>query len=470
MATTLTIAGSNKSSLVDWRSLRREQVLTKATDTLSFLVQVFEGQSYKPVAGSEVVLTVGSTKEFGGFIVEIEEEMQGQLEYVRCTCKDYSYSLDRQLVSKTYTVTSVEDIIADLISTFTSGFTVANVSAPEVIDSVSFNYLTVSRCIQKLTELVSGYDWYVDYDKDVHFLRVGTVSSVFDLSDTSNNYVIDSLLLREDTHQLRNEVIVRGGLLTSTVLRIEYLSGDATKDVFPLATKFANKPVVVLGGVTQTVGIENIDPEGSDCYWNYNEKSLNFASVPASGTANITVTEYPQYPLIVQKRNEESVGTHGLFQSVVVDVNIKDLSTAGLRADVELAQYSDPEKTADFVTYRSGLVTGDTINIQSDIRNMNQSYKIQRIASVLRTPDTDELTNTVSCVTAQDIGIGDILARLLVTNPSDQIRIEQDEFIERIRQLKDEFALVDVAPTGSFTTGPYDYGDADAVWGFTAWA
>jgi hypothetical protein len=135
---------------------------------------------------------------------------------------------------------------------------------------------------------------------------------------------------------------------------------------------------------------------------------LKFTVAPANGVSNITVKEYPQYPLILQKRNEASITSYGLFQSVIVDKNIRDLETAGLRADVELLKYSEPEKTADFLTYTSGLMTGQTINIQSTIRGINQDYKIQSIRSTLKTPNTDEFTHEVSCVTAEDLGINDL--------------------------------------------------------------
>jgi hypothetical protein len=491
MSTILTIDAIDKSSLVNWQSIKREQVLSKEPDKLSFLIKKHDGQTYKPVVGNEVVLTINSIKEFGGYIIELQEDVEGRLEYIKCICKDYTHELDRQLVSKTYQAQTVNDIIADLIGTFATGITDNNVNCPTVIDSVTFNYLPISKCLERLTDIVEGFDWYIDYDKDIHFFLSESVASSFDLTDTSGNYVYNSLSLREDTHQLRNEVIVRGGLLTSETLRTEYVSGDGTKTVFPLATKFANLPEVKISGVTKTVGIENLDVTGFDCYWNYNEKSLKFTVAPASGTSNITVKEYPQYPLILQKRNEASITSYGLFQSVIVDKNIRDLETAGLRADVELLKYSEPEKTADFLTYTSGLMTGQTINIQSTIRGINQDYKIQSIRSTLKTPDTGELVHEVSCVTAEDLGINDILARLLIKNPSDQIEIQADEFVERIRQFRDSldfgfdetvtvssiFALIFTWTSG---TNPlvwdfgvwgfqYLYDDPHALYGFSVW-
>lgn len=469
MATTITIAGVDKSSLINWKSVRREQVLSKEADKLTFLIKKHDGQTYKPTAGDEVVFTVGATKEFGGYIVELQEDVDARVEYIKCICKDYTHDLDRQLVSKTYEAMTVDDIIADLADTFATGITYTNVNCPTTIDSVTFNYLPISKCLEKLTELVDGYEWYIDYDKDIHFFLSESESATFNLTDTSGNYIYNSLSLREDTHQLRNEVIIRGGLLTSDTERTEIVDSDGVKKVFPLATKFSGVPAVTVNSSSVTVGIENLDSQSDfTCLWNYNEKSLLFATSPVSGTLGIT--EFPQYPLILQKRDEDSIATYGLYQHIIVDKNIRDLETAGLRADVELIKYSEPEKTADFSTYTSGLMVGQTINIQSTIRGINQDYKIQNIRSYLKTPNTDELVHEVSCVTAEDIGINDILAKLLIKNPSDQIDIQADEFVERIRQFKEIIVIGESSPTVSTTTGPYYYGGTTAVWGFSVWS
>jgi hypothetical protein len=132
-----------------------------------------------------------------------------------------------------------------------------------------------------------------------------------------------------------------------------------------------------------------------------------------------------------------------------------------------VAPVTEPEKTADFLTYTSGLMTGQTINIQSDIRGLNQDYKIQSIRSSLKTPNTDELTHEVSCVTAEDLGINDILARLLIKNPSDQIQIQADEFVERLRQFTDSFGILDSTPTTTKTSPPYLVGSTAIVGFFT---
>lgn len=465
MSITLTINGTDRSSLIDWQSLQRDKILTKEADTMSFLIKKYDSQTYKPTLGHEVVFTVNSVKEFGGYIIEMNETIIGRLEYIEVSCKDYTHALDRQLVSKTYTSQSVNDIISNLVSTFSTGFTVTNVVCPVVIDKVQFNYLPISKCIEKLTDLVGNFDWYVDYDKDIHFFATASNPSTFDITDTSGNYVFNSLEINEDTSQLRNEVIIRGGTLTSASTRTELLSGDGTKVIFPLATKFSTTPTITVGGVGKTVGIANIDTTGFDVYWDYNQKSLRFTSAPASSANNISVVATYEYPLILQKRNESSVSTYGLFQNVIVDKTLKDLETAGLRADVELIKYSVPAKTARFRTYTNGLLTGQTINISSTIRGLNDDYRIKTIKSKLKTPDTGDFIHNIECVTAESLTMNDVLAKLLIKNPSDQLDLSSDEVIARIRQFTDTFGFTDSIATPVKTSPPY-YVGSTAIMGF----
>lgn len=472
MSTILTINAVDKTNLIMWESIQREQVLTKEPDKFRFSLKKHAGQTYKPQSGDEVIFTIDGEKQFGGYVTEIRESAMGLGESIQILCKDYTHGLDRNLVSKTYIGETVNDIIADLVDTFAVGFTVTNVDCEEVIDRVAFNYLPISRCLEKITELLGGYEWYVDYEKDIHFYLQTAQTPSHHFTDTSGNYFYPTLEIREDTHQMRNEIIVRGGLLTSETPRTDYLTGDGTIDTFPLATKFASLPTVLIGAVAQTVGVENIDGVGFDCYWNYNEKSLTFVTPPVVGTSNISVTQVYEYPLILQKRNESSVATYGIFQFVIIDKTIRDLETAGLRADSELLKYSLPINSADFETDSIDFRAGQTINIQSDIRGVNKDFKVQVIRSRMKDGVNGEFRHSVEALTADDIGINDILARLLIKNPSDQIQIAEDEVISRIRAFSESigFSMTETISVDSIIDFVYRYDDSGgSLWNFSVY-
>jgi len=60
------------------------------------------------------------------------------------------------------TVDFIVDFILDKYDT--EGFTMDNVIGTQTINSVTFNRITFSECLEKLAEL-TGFSWYVDYEK-----------------------------------------------------------------------------------------------------------------------------------------------------------------------------------------------------------------------------------------------------------------------------------------------------------------
>jgi hypothetical protein len=462
------IDGVDKTDTVDWRSVRKSEVLSKESDNLEFRIKNYGTKTYQPSLGESVVMSNEGTKIFGGVIVEMREQMDGLAKFIQVVCKDYSELLDQQLVSKTYQNMTVNAIIADLISSFSTGFTVTNVACPVMIDNVVFNYLTISKCLQKLTDVLGTYEWYVDYDKDIHFFLSTSVLSPFNLTDTSANFVYKSLTLKKDTSQIRNEIILRGGEITAETTRTEYTDGDGTKVQWPLANKFASIPTVVVNGVTKTVGVDFLNEDTDfQCMWDYNSQSLRFTAgnTPIAGTRNVAVTGYPQYPLIVIKRNEASIALYGVHQYIITDKTIKTLDSASARADAEVARYANPTESGQFITYVDGLKAGQYININSTIRGVNQSFKIRSITTTLYTPTT--FAYNVNIETSNDIGINDVLSKLLITNPADQITVGASEVVQRFYGFDESATISDTLSAPTHTSPPYLWGTG--TWGFSTW-
>jgi len=218
MSILLKINSVDKTSLVDWQSLEKQQVSSKEPDTLNFDIVNYPAKTYRPVLGDDVKLydTDGTTLIFGGTVINTEERMDGLVKRLNVQCKDYTHTLDRNLVTKNYTGQTVAYIVSNLLSTYASGFTSTSTTDTTVITAITFNYLPISECLKKLANMLGNYSWYVDYTKDVHFYANSTISAPFNLTDTSANYVWGSLVFRSDISQLRNHIILRGGTTTGT--------------------------------------------------------------------------------------------------------------------------------------------------------------------------------------------------------------------------------------------------------------
>ena len=468
---TFYINGVDKTSLIDWTSVKKNETATKQADTLDFCIKNFGTKTYRPVMNDIVQFNDGSTKLFEGLVVQSTESIDGLAKYFYVTCKDYTHTLDRQLVSKVYTGQTATAIVQDLISTFTTGFTTTNVVAGVVIERIAFNYLTVSQCLEKLTKMLNGYSWYVDYDKDIHFFATVLNLAPFSLTDTSQNFTFGTLDIKQDTHQLRNDIYIRGGNIISASARTEYFSGDATKLIFPLGLKYNVEPTVTVGGVGKTVGLENIDVAGSnDCYWDFNQKTLRFETAPAAGTNNIVVSGTYLYPLVYRKQNNSSVLTYGVFQYIIIDKTITSTDAASQRADAEIAQYSTPTNYGTFQTNTSGLIAGQRITINSTIRGINEDYLIESIETRFKTPTA--LSYKVKIQSYASFGINDVLKKLLINNPADQLEIGENENVQRSVGFDESVVVTDTVKTPTKTSAPYKWGaDANAlIWNRGTWS
>lgn len=469
MSFAVTINGTDRTSSVVFKSLRKTDNLNQAVDTLQFTVRKYGTLTYSPTLGHEVVVTRDGSTIFGGVIVRINESVSAStvIEYA-VECNDYSQYLKRNLVTERYTSTSVQDIIDDLVASYTTdGFTTTGVDGALIIRSVSFNRLSVADSLQKLADAIS-YVWYVDYDKDIHFFPKNTETAPYNLTDTSNNYVYNSLQIMEDLTQVRNSVLVQGGEVVSAATRTEYFSGDATRVHFPLANKFSETPTVTVGGVGQTVGVEYLNDDASfDCMWNFNEKYLRFTAgnTPAAAANNIVVTGYYLYPVVVTVPSPASQLIYGNYGFAITDKSIRSQAEAVDRAFAELQSYQNQLYEGTFKTYTDGLRSGQVITITSTQRGKAIDVLIQSVTAIMRDPLGTQMEYTVKFATLKSIGIITYLQNQL---RSKEVIVDDQETLLNFYPLTDSVGMSDSLAAPTDTAGPYVYGTA--TWGYSTYS
>lgn len=475
MAITLKINSIDRTNKVDWQSISLRQVLTKQPDELTFLIKFFGAKNYRPNLGEEVELYDGATKLFGGVLVELHEEIDGLAQYLNCVCKDYTEILDGQLVAKIYEQKTVTYIINDLLNTFATGlgFTNFNGVSPIIVDKIVFNYLPISKALEKMADYLQNFDWYVDENKDIHFYNTVLVPAPFSLNDTNGNYIFNSLKIKNESHQIRNEIYVRGGEIRSSSTRTDLFDGDGVKTIFVLGNKFPVKPNVFVNAVAQNVGIDYQDADaGFNCMWDFNRRTLRFTAgnIPPAGVNNIEATEYPLFPLIFRKRDEVSILNYGLKQQLIVDKTIATINSASQRSDKELDKFSTPAQIGSFATYRNGLRAGQIIHIDSPIRNnLNKDFKITEVSAKLHTQDS--FVYEVNILASEDIGINDVLTDLLVTYPAQDFD-GGNEFVQRYVNFEEDMDITDTLYAPTISNPPYFWSPSgnDLIWTFGTWS
>lgn len=389
---------------IDIETFRKEDNLTNEADVCSFSVKKYGSKTYIPVVGDEMEVWYQSSKVFGGTIVKITRRVEGAgIAIYDVTLKDYTQTLDRKLVAKEYTNQSPEAIITDIKNTYLTGFTVNNVAVTGItVEYIYFDYVMPSRALQQLAELI-GYDWYVDYDKDIHFFSTvdGEVAP-FGVTDSNGNCITGSLEVFEDNSQVRNTIYVRGGEYVGDSRSDKVGVGDAVQKAFPLPYRYDTSPTVTVGGVAKTVGVDYLDSEDSyDCLWNYQEKVIKFKTAPASG--DVVVTGTPMIVVLVKAQDNASILSNGIYEFRVVDKTIKTKAAARRRAQAEMNDYALNLKEASFKTYTAGLRSGMKVNINSAVLVENKNYIINRVTVTMF--DKNTFIYEVSLVSTRTMGI-----------------------------------------------------------------
>lgn len=458
----------DKTNVIDWTSVIIQRALTNQVDTCKFRIKRADSAGFKASLLDDVKIydTDGTTILFGGQIIEMNEVVDGLLEYVEFSCKDYSFDMDRKLVVQVYEDMTVDDIIADIKTNFLSAsYDLTNVNCPITLKYIAFNYEYPSKCLQQLAELVN-YDWYVDEEKKIYFFLKNSLSAPFSITDTSGKSTYSSLKINKDVKNIRNSIIVRGGKYLGNS-NTESFEADGDQITFLQAYQY-NSISVTVNGVSKTIGIDNIDdPTSFDCLYNFDEKAIKFPTPPTAGYV-VSVTGLPYIPVVTKITNALSIAEYGEFQYKIIDASINSKELARDRARAELRKWALEINEGSFDTNESGLNVGQKISISSVIRGINQSYVISRISTKMDTPTT--FKHSVTLVTSQTYGMIEFFQKLLIDKDK-QIVIAKDEVLDSIIGMGDIFSISDEdGLTFSKTSPPYLYDDAGSKWGFATWS
>lgn len=451
MSVIVKINDVDKTDLVDWRSLRKQENLTSQVDLLEFSIRKHTGQTYKPDLQDEITLFDGATKIFGGTIVQINESIDTKLETIDCVCKDYTHLMDKRLVIATYENKTIDYIIDDIKTNYLpAGFTDTSVSGAFTVGFIAFNYEQPSKCFEQLAALI-GYEWYVDYDKDIHFFSRSTNSAPFNLTDTNGKYIFNSLILKKHIHNLRNTIYVRGGTFYGSSFT-ETQEADGDTKVFLQGYKYKNI-AVKKNAVSQTVGIDNLhDPASYDVLYNFQEKAIKFkdSNKPSAGDT-IEVSGLPQLPVIIKRRAPSSIDIWGGYEYKIIDKSLDTTQGAKERAKAEIIDWGDKTQDSVFETKESGLRAGQEINVQSTIRGIDKDFIISRINTKFQTPT--ELIYRVSIMASRSFGMNEFLQKLL-KDKDKEIEINPDEILNEVEDVIETITLTETTPVVSTSHNP----------------
>jgi len=390
MGITVKIAGIDKTGYVDARSLHISDELTSRVNSASF-VFICNDIALAPIDGQAVLIEEGATKLFSGRILTKEEDfLPPNLLKYQVECIDNTRDLDKKLVIESYLDEKAGDVIKDIITKYTSGFTTVHVSDGPTITRIAFDYIQVSEAITKIAE-TCGYEWYIDYDKDIYFFLKTDYPGSFQLDDDQEYY--KDLIINTDVSQLRNRIYVKSSKY-ETLDFTELFIGDGVTVTWTCKYQ-ANAtpgPSATLNGVAKTVGWDGVDdPDLFDFMLNATTKILSLGTTtptPADGD-EIVITYGADVAIIIRWDDKDSIdavkaieGGDGIFEHCITDNNIDTKEWAIDRAKADLLQNANPVIEGNFITNQSDVRSGQIITLNSTKRNINQDFLIQKVELV----------------------------------------------------------------------------------------
>jgi len=174
----------------------------------------------EPQVGNEIKIGIGNSLHwsdlvFAGHILSVTRSFPAADTsdvFWDLQCISYEWLLNRRTITKRYTSQSASAIAADIIATFTSGFSAAGIEPglPQ-LDEFSLTGETVSGALDRLTERV-GASWLVDYGQVVRLgYDVSGGASIGGITDSAVRGLQRGMRSDTDLSQVRTRVLMEGG-------------------------------------------------------------------------------------------------------------------------------------------------------------------------------------------------------------------------------------------------------------------
>lgn len=439
----------------------------------------------RPVQGSEVVFKDGSRFLFGGYISKTTPKDFGigyKYKY-DIEVSDYSFILNNKVARRSYTSKTLEYIVEDLLDTYLDssyGFDHTNVATGPTIDTITFDHLSLRKCFEKLAKL-TGYIWYVDYEKNVYFQTKTADPANESITDSSANF--EELSLQYDTSQVRNSVIVIGNPNgeQDTNTKTETFMGDGETRSWGLELKPSQVvSIKVNGGSAEQFSLDVNERDTDAFVYSFSGQSFRQTAAETTLTASdsVEIVYYPRIPIISQEIDPASIaffanldGGDGTWEYTIKEDSINSKEEATLRALQELEEFADPLVTAEFRTRTSLLDPATifsagqslTVNLPSYAIDTDTVFLIQEvnISMIEDEPSGATEYHYVVRFGGKLAGVQEFLESLA----SEEGEVTEADIILTIESLSDSFVVTDGSLSRTLYTPPFEYGPSGSPQG-----
>jgi hypothetical protein len=421
-----------------------------AISTCDFQLNV--PQNVNLEVGYEVLLLDKSNHRYYGGTIDraLDVDIMGSnRKNIEVSCVDFTQLANRFHIPAVYVEEKAGNMVKNIVAKklAVEGVTTNNVMEGPIIEKAVFNYLKCDTAFNEIAEII-GYNWYIDYYKDLHFFDRESYVAPFEI--TADNYNYTNLQVEKNRDQYRNKQIITGGKDTTDPQTITF-NGDGSQRVFTVPLPLAQKPTLILNGVdvSDQIGIKEVDDD-KRFYWSKNTKDIvqdnNDTSLTENDELVINYIGYFPAITIAVKENEELnkrreiEGGSGIYEHMLVDASLNERTLSEDKAKGLLRKYGDIPKTIQFQTDVPGLRAGHLIHIDLPEYDLNDKFLIKSVSA--SDVDGNFLRYDITALDGEDVGGWENFFRTMAENGQKFI-INEDEVVTVVRFLTDEVICKD---------------------------
>ncbi len=458
------------------------QELGEIYDLCTF--SIVDGGALSFQAYDELIISdPGETvRYFGGVVTGFDDQEFGiAVDYI-CTATDFTVLLEKSIVINRWIDELDEDVLADIRTIAEPDLLdfdfSTNVDSLGTVPTLTSSRLSVREVMDEMARRFSA-QWYIDYNKNLHWFAVEKMQAPFTLSsspDHSGSFPYSQLTVNQDALDLINRFTVVGGTEESAVvsdvypadgLQLEFVVPHfyhSESEVIPIKVFINTGTEPSPTWTLQTLGIKNIDDGGGfDVLYSFTEKFFEFAVAPPLFKSSWQVTARKTIPIRARVRSDSSEQIYGRwFDDRIEDESISSKEEAKQAGRAKLASRSLARVVHTLTVNEPGLRVGMVVRLINSLRSIDGDYLIRRI----------NRSFLGSGYMADSVELGDYLedyyklmldiARAAKGKPP----FREDDVLDDILDFSETLTLSEVVAITT-STGPYNWNEFN--WGFGKW-
>jgi hypothetical protein len=408
MTLSVSVYDVDSASTISVTSKTQHVTITEKMDAISTISVGMKGLT-ETHAFDDITVTYGGSALFSGIIESQNDKLRGGAMLYRFSTwkgKDNTLRLENRVVNSIYTNVYVEDIIADLLAKYPCGITGVNVMPTnKVVEQIAFKYVPLLDCIKQLSD-ISGFRWFVDANKDLHFFgfdegNADTVFSTTTAGGLQSNILRDSIDLSEEIDaRTANRVWIIGAKTAASETRSQTFTQTGEK-IFKLGFTPRNYKVykndVLIEADKVKLDTPQNEVDANTVYLiNLRNQVLRIPSGKPALSGEVLRIDYnPEIQIVDYFEDSASINQNGIYEKAIKDRQIIEKTTARARGRAELKRRTNAIRKLTFDTRELNVQRGKRYRVVVPELSVDSYWLCVGVVTTIQAPDTVNITKTV---------------------------------------------------------------------------